>query len=105
LTLIMAGIWTSVWVMFPALNAVTAGFTVYTVMDASGDPSLIASQTTLARLSQAGVVPTTTKTLLSEVHRTWHRPEAAELAQLYALASPEYAAVIESFARAAGAAG
>ena len=37
--LIMAGVWTSVCVMFPALDAKAAGFKVYAVMDASGDPS------------------------------------------------------------------
>jgi hypothetical protein len=33
----------------------------------------------------------------SEIHRTWNRPEAAELAKLYALATPHYAAVVESY--------
>lgn len=33
-TLIMAGVWTSVCVMFPALDAVAAGFSVYAVTDA-----------------------------------------------------------------------
>src|SRR5262249_10770224 len=37
-TLIMAGVWTSVCVMFPALDAKAAGFKVYAVIDASGDP-------------------------------------------------------------------
>jgi nicotinamidase-related amidase len=36
-TLIMAGVWTGVCVMFPALDAKAAGFNVYAVMDASGD--------------------------------------------------------------------
>jgi hypothetical protein len=34
---------------------------------------------------------------LSEVHRTWNRPEAAEIAKLYVLLSPNYAAVVESY--------
>lgn len=105
-TLIMAGVWTSVCVAFPALDAKAAGFKVYTVMDASGDPSEMASRTTLARLAQSGVIPTSTNSILSELHRTWNRPEAAELAKLYALAAPNYAAVIESYekARSVGAA-
>jgi hypothetical protein len=36
----------------------------------------------------------------SEAHRTWNRPEAAELAKLYALVAPNYAAVIESYEKA-----
>jgi len=96
-TLIMAGVWTSVCVMSPALDAKAAGFKVYAVMDASGDPSEIASRTTLARFIQAGVIPTSTNAVLSETHRTWNRPEAAKLAELYALAAPNYQAVIESY--------
>jgi nicotinamidase-related amidase len=99
-TLIMAGVWTSVCVMFPALDAKVAGFKVYAVIDASGDPSELASRTTLARFAQAGVIPTSTNAVLSETHRTWNRPEAAELAKLYALVSPNYAAVIESYQKA-----
>jgi len=99
-TLVMAGVWTSVCVMFPALDARAAGYDVYAVLDASGDPSEMASRISLARFVQGGVKPVSTNALLSEVHRTWARPEAAELAQLYALAAPNYAAVIESYLRA-----
>jgi nicotinamidase-related amidase len=99
-TLVMAGVWTSVCVMFPALDAVAEGYTVYAVMDASGDPSELASRTTLARLVQGGVIPTSTNAVLSETHRTWARPEAAELAKLYGLVAPNYAAVAESYQRA-----
>jgi nicotinamidase-related amidase len=53
-TLVIAGVWTSVCVMFPALDAKAAGFKVYAVMDASGDPSEFASRTTLARTLHAG---------------------------------------------------
>ena len=81
-TLIMAGVWTSVCVMFPALDAKAAGFKVYAVIDASGDPSELASRTTLARFIQAGVIPTSTNAVLSETHGTWNRPEAVELAKL-----------------------
>jgi nicotinamidase-related amidase len=99
-TLIMAGVWTSVCVMFPALDARAAGFDVYAVIDASGDPSEMASRTSLARFVQGDVIPTTTNALLSEMHRTWARPEAAELGVLYGLVAPNYAAVAESYARA-----
>ena len=99
-TLIMAGVWTSVCVMFPALDATAAGFKVYAVMDASGDPSEMASRTTLARFVQGGVVPTTANAVICEIHRTWNRPEAAELAQLYTMVAPNYRAVMESYQRA-----
>lgn len=99
-TLIMAGVWTSVCVMFPALDAKAAGFDVYAVIDASGDPSEMASRTTLARFVQGGVIPTTTNAVVCEAHRTWRRPEAAELAKLYGLVAPNYAAVAESYQKA-----
>jgi len=99
-TLIMAGVWTSVCVMFPALDAVAAGFKVYAVIDASGDPSEMVSRVTLARFIQAGVIPTTTNAVLCEVHRTWNRPEAADIAKLYTMVAPNYAALIESYQKA-----
>src|SRR5262247_353667 len=98
-TLIMAGVWTSVCVMFPALDATAAGYKVYAVMDASGDPSEMASRISLARFRQGGVIPISANAVLAEVHRTWNRPEAAELAKLYGLVSPNYAAVAESYQR------
>jgi hypothetical protein len=73
---------------------------VYAVIDASGDPSELVSRTTLARFAQAGVIPMSANAVLSEIHRTWTRPEAAELAKLYALAAPNYAAVMESYQKA-----
>lgn len=99
-TLLLAGVWTSVCVMFPALDAKAAGFNVYAVIDASGDPSEMVSRTTVARLVQGGVIPTSANAVLSEVHRTWNRPEAAEIAKLYSLVSPNYAAVTESYVKA-----
>ena len=99
-TLIMAGVWTSVCVMFPALDAKAAGYKVYAVIDASGDPSEMASRTTVARFAQAGVVPTSANAVLCEMHRTWRRPEAAELAKLYAMVAPNYQAVAESYQKA-----
>ena len=99
-TLIIAGVWTSVCVMFPALDAKAAGFKVYAVIDASGDPGQLASQATIARFVQGGVIPTSTNAVLSETHRTWNRPEAAEIAKLYALVAPNFQAVAESYQKA-----
>ena len=66
----MAGVWTSVCVMFPALDAKAADFNVYAVVDASGDPTEFVSRTTVARFIQAGVVPTSTNAVIYELHRT-----------------------------------
>ena len=73
---------------------------MYAVTDASGDPSEMVSRTTLARFAQAGVIPTSTNAVLCEIHRTWNRPEAAEIAKLYMLVAPNYQAVFESHQKA-----
>jgi nicotinamidase-related amidase len=99
-TLIMAGVWTSVCVAFPALQAHADGYKVYFVMDASGDPSEMASRTTLARLAQAGIIPLTTNAVMSEVQRTWNRPDAARWGALYNELVPNYRAASESYTRA-----
>ena len=99
-TLIMAGVWTSVCVAFPALMAKADGYKVYAVMDASGDVSEKAYEATLARMTQAGIVPVTTNTILSETHRTWNRPDAAKWGALYSELVPHYRAVTESYKKA-----
>jgi isochorismate hydrolase len=99
-TLIMAGVWTSVCVMFPALDAKAAGYKVDAVIDASGDPSEMVSRMSVARFAQAGVIPTSANAVLCEVHRTWNRPEAAEIAKLYTMVAPNYAELIESYQKA-----
>ena len=99
-TLLMAGVWTSVCVAFPALDAKAAGYKVYAVIDASGDPSEMTSRTTVARLAQAGVIPTTTNAVACEFQRTWRRPNATEFGALLAELAPNYAAVMESYQKA-----
>ena len=96
----MGVVLTSFCVIFPSLDATAAGFKVYAVIDASGDPSEMASRTTLARFAQAGVVPTTANAVLCEVQRTWNRPDAAQIAQLYTMVAPNYNALMESYNRA-----
>lgn len=98
-TLVIAGVWTSVCVAFPALQAQADGYKVFTVMDASGDVSKMASDSALARMTAAGIIPVTTNTILSETHRTWNRPDAEEWGSLYSQLVPEYRAVIESYKR------
>ena len=99
-TLIMAGVWTSVCVVFPAIQAKAEGYTVYAVIDASGDMSQMASQAALDRMTQAGIVPVTTNVVVTEVQRTWNRPDAAKYAELYAEFAPHYRAAIESYQKA-----
>jgi nicotinamidase-related amidase len=99
-TLVMAGVWTSVCVAFPALQAKADGYKVYAVMDASGDPSEMASRTTLARLAQAGIIPVTTNAVMGEFQRSWNRADASRWGALYNELVPNYRAASESYQRA-----
>lgn len=96
-TLIIAGVWTSVCMAFPTLSALAEGYKVYAVIDASGDVSPVVAQATLARLTKAGAIVTTTNALIAELQKTWNRPEAGAFAEIYSGTTPHYAAVVESF--------
>lgn len=96
-TLVIAGVWTSVCVAFPALQTAAEGYTVYAVVDASGDVSDVAARTAMDRMVEAGVVPMSTNAVMSEFQRTWARPDAAEWAALYSELVPSYRAVTESW--------
>lgn len=96
-TIIISGILTSVCVAFPAIEMAQEGYHVIAVIDASGDYSDLASQTTIARLQQAGVVVESTFSVLSQVHDTWDEANTPLMAQAYSLVTPEYGSVIESY--------
>lgn len=103
-TLIIAGVWTSICVAFPALQARADGYRVYTVHDASGDLSEATAKPTLVRLGAAGVHTVTTNTIVCEIQRTWNRPDANAYFELFTSFSPEYKALVESYDRAQAAA-
>jgi len=103
-TLVIAGVWTSVCVAFPALQAKAEGYKVYAVIDASGDMSQAATDMSVARMTAAGIVPVTTNTVLCEFQRTWARSDAAAWGALYSELVPNYHAVAESYKRAQDAA-
>ena len=57
--LVFAGLWTSVCIVGPALSALTDGYEVYVVTDASGDVSKEAHDQAVTRMVQAGAKPIT----------------------------------------------
>lgn len=103
-TLLIAGTLTSVCMAFPTLSALAAGYKVFTIVDASGNYSKLATDTTIARVTQAGAYPTDTFATIGELMGTWNRKDAAEFAQILAEAVPLYGLLIESFAKATSAA-
>lgn len=82
-TLVMTGTLTSVCLAFPAVSAAAAGYRVYAVVDASGNWSRMATDLTVARLAQAGVIPIDTFAVIAELQQTWNRPDAADYANLF----------------------
>jgi len=95
-TLVIAGVWTSVCVLFPALSALAEGYTVHAVLDASGDISPAAAQAAAMRMAQAGVAVTSTNSVIAEMQQTWAREDALQFAQIYCEIAPNYGAVVES---------
>lgn len=73
--LVIAALWTEVCLVFPAIQAMEAGYEVYAVVDASGGTSQIAHDTAIQRIVQAGAVPVTWQQVLLEYQRDWARKE------------------------------
>ena len=100
-TLIIAGTLTSVCMAFPALSAIEEGYKVFCVLDASGNWDPMATDITLARITQAGAMPIDTFAVLGEIMSTWNRPDAMDYAQIMIdNIVPRYQAVFESFNKA-----
>lgn len=99
-SLVIAGTITSVCLAFPSISAVAAGYKTFAIVDASGTVSKMASELTVARLLQAGVVVMDTMAALSEIQKTWNRPDAQEWAAVYTQAMPSYGLLIESYLKA-----
>ena len=100
-TLLIAGTLTSVCMAFPTLSALAAGYKVFTIIDASGNWSQMATDLTLARVAQAGAMPIDTYAVLAELMSTWNRPDAMEFAAVMVdHLVPPYRALMESYDKA-----
>jgi nicotinamidase-related amidase len=75
--LVMAGLWTEVCLQMPVLSALADGYDVYFLTDASGGASREAHDMAVHRMIQAGAIPTTTWSYVSELQRDWAREETA----------------------------
>jgi len=74
--LVLAGLWTSVCIVGPALSAIEQGFEVYVIADACGDVSVEAHNRAIERLIQVGARPMTALQYLLEMQRDWARTES-----------------------------
>ncbi|MCD5327724.1 hydrolase [Chromobacterium piscinae] len=77
--IVLAGLWTSVCIVGPALSALDQGFEVYVIADACGDISAEAHERAMQRMAQAGARPITSLQYLLELQRDWARADTYEL--------------------------
>lgn len=99
-TLLIAGTLTSVCMTFPTLSALSAGYKVFAVIDASGNWSKMATDITIARVTQAGAHPIDTFALLAELMSTWNRPDAMDFAKVMVDLIPPYGNLMECYDKA-----
>lgn len=101
-TLLIAGTLTSVCMAFPALSAISEGYKV--AMPSSTPPATgakMATDPTVARVVQAGVIPIDMFALLGEIMSTWNRPDAMDFAAIMVdHIVPPYRALMESYDKA-----
>lgn len=76
--IVLAGLWTSVCIVGPALSALDQGFEVYVIGDACGDVSTEAHERAMDRMMQAGARPMTALQYLLELQRDWARSATYE---------------------------
>ncbi|MFJ3671069.1 hydrolase [Streptomyces sp. NPDC090106] len=71
--IIIAGLWTEVCIVLPALSALEQGYEVYVVADASAGVTAQAHEHAIQRMIGAGAVPVTWLQVLLELQRDWGR--------------------------------
>jgi len=72
---VLAGLWTGVCIVGPALSALSEGYEVYAITDACGDVSTEAHERAVQRMVHSGVKPVTSIQYLLELQRDWARQE------------------------------
>lgn len=87
--LIMAAVTTDICLIFPAISAVQEGFDVLAVLDASGSSYEVQEELARRRMEAAGVVLTTTNTVIAELVQDWSTPQGSELIQLLIATVPK----------------
>lgn len=82
--LVIAGLWTESCVSMSALSALSAGYEVYIITDASAGGSKDSHDMAVWRMIQAGAIPMAAGNYLKEVQRDWAREEtASQVREIY----------------------
>jgi nicotinamidase-related amidase len=77
--LVISGLWTSMCFAYSALHGLKEALDVYGLIDAAGDSTPDAHKYGAQRMLQAGVIPITLESLVSEWMHDWANPKAGEL--------------------------
>ncbi len=77
--MVISGLWTSMCFAYTAIHALKEGYDVYGLVDAAGDSTPNAHKYGIKRMLQAGVIPITLESLVSEWMHDWNNPKAGEL--------------------------
>jgi nicotinamidase-related amidase len=77
--LVVSGLWTSMCFTYTALHGIKEGYEVYGLIDAAGDSTVDAHNYGVKRMLQAGVIPITLESLVSEWMHDWNNPKSGEL--------------------------
>jgi len=96
-TLIMAGTLANVCLAAPAISAACAGYTVYTVIDASGATDKSAREIALHRLIVSNVIPIDTIAMIAELLKNNPRVDQQCWWELIGDVMPEYKLLVDSF--------
>jgi nicotinamidase-related amidase len=75
--LIMGALWSEVCLVFPALDALRAGYEVFIPVDVVAGTSTLAHDAALQRAFQAGAKPVSWIGVLCELQRDWSREKTA----------------------------
>lgn len=80
--LLIAGVTTDVCLVYPSIDAVSEGFRVQAVMDASGSPFPWSEDSSQRRMAANGVVLTAANTAIAELAQDWSTPAGQALITL-----------------------
>jgi nicotinamidase-related amidase len=86
--IIVGGVTTDICLVFPSISAVQEGYNVLAVMDAGGSSYEIQEEMAQRRMMHAGVVLTTTNTIVAELVQNWATPAGMELVPLLIGSAP-----------------
>ena len=81
--IVISGLWSSMCFTYTALHGLREGYEVYGLIDAAGDSTVDAHKYGVERMLQAGVIPITVESLVSEWMHDWNNPNWMNLSMKF----------------------